>query len=343
MGTIEESCICFTRSTWCQWMMLGFHISFGTCSNTWMENNKCRTFIRPKYTIHPAHTLTSPPLISLSLYSSSTMSPRHFVTVPDSDTEIVEQVTYRRRTKRGIKTTYKQVLSEETPPEKVEKASRSRSRTQRQTKLRSERQTVPRDAEPTQLEPNNIGDMETHEFLDGEEDDLPDNSPGGVQPQPTVWSYTFCCNYISNESQSTMSQWLQYRDRYLDILLEMEGRPSSPPCSICSARCADIKCSDCCGANIFCKVCCLNMHKRSPFHRPLHWTGSNYVPTSLYSLGYLLCLGHDGEPCPKTVEVRSYWIFAQLIGLMLILGSEGIKEASDQGYSFLITPIGAGG
>ncbi len=104
-------------------MMLGFHISFGTCSNTWMENNKCRTFIRPKYTIHPAHTLTSPPLISLSLYSSSTMSPRHFVTVLDSDTEIIEQVTYRQRTKRGIKTTYKQVLSEETPPEKVEQAS----------------------------------------------------------------------------------------------------------------------------------------------------------------------------------------------------------------------------
>src|SRR6266702_8069315 len=137
---------------------------------------------------------------------------------------------------------------------------------QRQTKLHSERQTVPHNAELTQLEPNNIRDMETHEFLDGEEDDLPNNSPGGVQPQPTVWSYTFCCNYISNESQYTMSQWLQYRDRYLDILLEMEGCPSSPPCSICSARCADIKCSDCCRANIFCKVCCLNVHKRSPFH-----------------------------------------------------------------------------
>ncbi len=53
------------------------------------------------------------------------MSPRHFVTVPDSDTEIVEQVTYCQRTKRSIKTTYKQVLSEETPPEKVEQASHS--------------------------------------------------------------------------------------------------------------------------------------------------------------------------------------------------------------------------
>src|SRR6266702_4935790 len=70
---------------------------------------------------------------------------------------------------------------------------------------------------------------------------------------------------FSNESQSTISQWLQYHDRYLDILLEMEGHPSSP-CLICSARCADIKCSDCCGANIFCKVCCPNVHKRSPFH-----------------------------------------------------------------------------
>ncbi|KAI9449558.1 hypothetical protein BJY52DRAFT_1126677, partial [Lactarius psammicola] len=67
-----------------------------------------------------------------------------------------------------------------------------------------------------------------------------------------------------------------------------------------------IKCSDCFGANVFCKVCCLSVHKRSPFHRLLLWTGSHYAPMSLYSLGYLLCLGHAGEPCPKTVEVCPY-------------------------------------
>ncbi|KAI9435892.1 hypothetical protein BJY52DRAFT_1230672 [Lactarius psammicola] len=188
------------------------------------------------------------------------MSPRHFETVQDSDTEIIEQVTYRRRTKKGIKTTYKQ-------PEE-----------------------------------DDIGYMDTHEFIDEQEDNLNDISPEGMQTLPTVWSCLSCSNDTSNDAQSTMSQWLQYRGRYLDILLEMEGHPPSPSCSVCSTTRADIKCSDCFGANVFCKVCCLSVHKRSPFHRLLLWTGSHYAPTSLYSLGYLLCLGHAGEPCPKTVE-----------------------------------------
>jgi hypothetical protein len=102
-----------------------------------------------------------------------------------------------------------------------------------------------------------------------------------------------------------MSQWPTYRGTYLNILLEMEGRTSSPKCSMCSTSHADIKCSDCFGANLFCKACCLEVHKRSPFHRTLGWTGNHYAPISLYSLGFLLCLGHNGEPCPKTVEVGS--------------------------------------
>ena len=100
-----------------------------------------------------------------------------------------------------------------------------------------------------------------------------------------------------------MNQWLENRGSYLDILLEMQGRPSAPKCSMCSGGHADIRCPDCFGANLFCRSCCLEVHKRSPFHRPLLWTGKHYAPKSLYSLDFLLCLGHNGEPCPETVEV----------------------------------------
>ena len=234
------------------------------------------------------------------------MSPRYFETVQDSDTEIIEQVTYCRRTKKGIKTTYKQVRSDQPPVEKSGQASNTRSRTQRQTKLCNEKQLEPHTAKSTQPEEDDIGYMDTHEFIDEQEDNLNDISPEGMQTLPTVWSCLSCFNDTSNDAQSTMSQWLQYRGRYLDILLEMEGHPPSPSCSVCSTTRADIKCSDCFGANVFCKVCCLSVHKRSPFHRLLLWTGSHYAPTSLYSLGYLLCLGHAGEPCPKTVEVCPY-------------------------------------
>ncbi|KAI9437087.1 hypothetical protein BJY52DRAFT_1230227 [Lactarius psammicola] len=168
------------------------------------------------------------------------MSPRYFETVQDSDTEIIEQVTYRRRTKKGIKTTYKQVRSDQPPVEKSGQASNTRSRTQRQTKLRNEKQLEPHTAKATQPEEDDIGYMDTHEFIDEQEDNINDISPEGMQTLPTVWSCLSCFNDTSNDAQSTMSQWLQYRGRYLDILLEMEG--------------------------------------------------------------YLLCLGHAGEPCPKTVE-----------------------------------------
>jgi hypothetical protein len=103
-----------------------------------------------------------------------------------------------------------------------------------------------------------------------------------------------------------MDQWLEARDEYLDVLLGIEGRPSRAKCSVCAVKVADIKCSDCFGADMFCPPCSLVVHKRSPFHRLLRWTGQHYSPTSLYSLGFIFCLAHDGDPCPKTVEVCSH-------------------------------------
>src|ERR1700744_225541 len=100
-----------------------------------------------------------------------------------------------------------------------------------------------------------------------------------------------------------MNQWLENRSRYLNILLEMEGHTVSPKCSNCSTGHASIRCSDCFGANSFCKNCCLEVHKRSPFHRLSQWNGRHYSSISLNSLGFLLCLGHNGDPCPRTVEV----------------------------------------
>ncbi|KAH9169689.1 hypothetical protein EDB89DRAFT_1854176 [Lactarius sanguifluus] len=71
-----------------------------------------------------------------------------------------------------------------------------------------------------------------------------------------------------------------------------------------------IKCSDCIGGNYFCKGCCLQTHMRSPFHRMSRWTGAHFAPISLRSLRFKLCLGHDGKPCPLTVEVQMYHKYA---------------------------------
>src|ERR1700761_2092343 len=100
-----------------------------------------------------------------------------------------------------------------------------------------------------------------------------------------------------------MDQWINNWSSYHNILLEREGHLPFTRCTMCAQRHAQLKCSDCFGANIFCKDCCFQVHKRSPFHRIFFWNGKNFVSKSLYSLGFVMCLGHSGDACPKTVEV----------------------------------------
>ena len=88
----------------------------------------------------------------------------------------------------------------------------------------------------------------------------------------------------------------------MNILLEMEGY-AALRCSICSQSSANIKCSNCFGGNIFCRECCLQHHQTMPFHHMLEWNGRHYAATTLYTLGFILYLGHHREPCPKTAEV----------------------------------------
>ncbi|KAN0124687.1 hypothetical protein V8E53_002258 [Lactarius tabidus] len=98
-----------------------------------------------------------------------------------------------------------------------------------------------------------------------------------------------------------MEQWTEFRNKNLHLLLDMEAKPASDSCSVCN-RPACIKCPDCFGSPSFCRICIPVAHRHSPFHRPLLWTATHYTQVSLQSLGFALCLGHAGAPCPKTVE-----------------------------------------
>ncbi|KAH9035584.1 hypothetical protein EDB84DRAFT_1269414 [Lactarius hengduanensis] len=100
-----------------------------------------------------------------------------------------------------------------------------------------------------------------------------------------------------------MRQWIELRNRYLHVLLEMEGRGRSDKCSMCN-KTPDLKCPDCFGPLLFCRECCLEAHRNLPFHRPLQWNATHYTPVTLHSLGFALCVGHGGAPCPQTVEVQ---------------------------------------
>ncbi|KAN0128148.1 hypothetical protein V8E53_014063 [Lactarius tabidus] len=94
------------------------------------------------------------------------------------------------------------------------------------------------------------------------------------------------------------------RARYLHLLLENEALTRAPSCSICDTA-MHVKCLDCLGANYFCRICCIKSHKCTPFQWLARWTGTHFTPISLHSLGFVVFLGHHGDPCPLTVEAYS--------------------------------------
>jgi hypothetical protein len=110
------------------------------------------------------------------------MSPKNFDTVPDSDTEVATEVGYHRRTKRGMKSTYKQKTIAQEPPEvKPAKASRSRSKTKMPTRLPEEGTSL-QDQEPAHVEY-----MQAHEFIDdGQEYDSQLLGGDAAQPRTMV-------------------------------------------------------------------------------------------------------------------------------------------------------------
>ncbi len=132
-----------------------------------------------------------------------------------------------------------------------------------------------------------------------------------------MYHTSYALNLNSNVIQTVMDQWLELRSKYLHILLEMEGRPLTPKCSICKKH-GDVKCPDCFGTPLFCQGCCVNAHRHSPFHRPLQWTATHYTQVSLHYLGFVLFIGHEGAPCPQTVEVCIYPCF-QCIHLLILI------------------------
>jgi len=64
-----------------------------------------------------------------------------------------------------------------------------------------------------------------------------------------------------------------------------------------------IQCIDCFSTNIFCRTCCLDAHRSLPFHRINRWNGKFFTRSSLHAQGYIIHLGHSGNPCPRNANV----------------------------------------
>jgi CxC2 like cysteine cluster associated with KDZ transposases len=96
-----------------------------------------------------------------------------------------------------------------------------------------------------------------------------------------------------------LREWKECSIDYLFHLLDIEAPPGNQSCMSCMQRDGSYRCQDCFNQNWYCKDCCLADHQRHPFHRIQVWNGDFFKKVSLRDLGFILHLGHQGQPCPS--------------------------------------------
>ncbi len=212
-------------------------------------------------------------------------------TIPKEDG--VEVVSDPKKTKRRLRTTGKEVPIHSSGKSGSDNASGSRRQTDGHIQAQASRHP-----------PHGTEESHTLHFTETQEDAIQDLPADEGHPQSYVCAKAllYVITTLMDGLQTPMDEWLDIRSQYIYIILEMEGLTKPSNCSMCTST-MEVKCSDCIGGNYFCRACCLQAHKRSPFHRMTRWTGTHFTPISLHSLKFKLCFGHDGEPCPLTVEV----------------------------------------
>lgn len=99
------------------------------------------------------------------------------------------------------------------------------------------------------------------------------------------------------------------------ILLKSYHRDVGGMCQ-CGKNVALFRCTGqeyCFQGRLRCQSCIVRDHMSLPFHRIEKWTGTYFMGTSLKSLGYILHLGHSGEPCPNVDHNRAQPRFRPMV------------------------------
>lgn len=66
----------------------------------------------------------------------------------------------------------------------------------------------------------------------------------------------------------------------------------------CQSQQGCFRCKECFSQALLCRSCCFVTHRNMPLHHIEKWTGQFFDATSLNKEGFILFLGHGGEPCP---------------------------------------------
>ena len=103
-----------------------------------------------------------------------------------------------------------------------------------------------------------------------------------------------------------LQEWqLLYRDQYISKILDLEKPPADLLCLECRSQQGSFQCKECFSQSLLCHSCFFAVHKNMPLHHIKKWTGQFFNATSLNQEGFILYLGHNGEPCPKIHHGRS--------------------------------------
>ncbi|KAF6741636.1 hypothetical protein DFP72DRAFT_861793 [Ephemerocybe angulata] len=118
----------------------------------------------------------------------------------------------------------------------------------------------------------------------------PEDETGGLAPKEGT-----------GQGDKAKHEWTKYIDKYLRLLIVLEGRGSNQPtlCPACSSQPATYRCMGCDNSGMLCADCMKQSHLHLPMHRIQRWNGHFFVKTPLKSLGLRMQLGHSrGEVCP---------------------------------------------
>jgi hypothetical protein len=99
-----------------------------------------------------------------------------------------------------------------------------------------------------------------------------------------------------------MAQYKELRQTFLEDVLSTEAFPSAP-CQLCRLSPGVLRCRTCQSPQSLCKTCFCSSHQRDPWHHPEILSGNHLKRTSLLEIGFVLHLGHGGNPCPHSIQV----------------------------------------
>ncbi|KAJ7026597.1 hypothetical protein C8F04DRAFT_1267965 [Mycena alexandri] len=108
-------------------------------------------------------------------------------------------------------------------------------------------------------------------------------------------------------SDKSMYEWRALRDDYLQEMmrfhscgdLDNDGGGAEDECALCEKVPGTIRCRVCFGGALYCRACCVKIHKSNPLHIIEEWDGTSFTRITLRDLGLRVQFGHENCPRPR--------------------------------------------